>query len=323
MTVAPAAGAGTPSARAPRLAMATSASASAVAARHWSPAAAPLIRRAICFSRPRTGGRSSEIDPAMGMQPFERSGNCLTSYILPALRRQLLKPGLKALRAARCKQRGPMPGLGTQHRHGKAGSCGDFAGMANIPALEPGRGRLEMALQGKSVAFPGEGLVLVAWRRGEQARAFRQIESVAMPMQHRRAVAEWRQAGSAPDLGELQRRPADLLARAGVDTRTQRARHELAAEADAEHRPAAGETMLDDAQLVHEEGVELLLIGADRPAQHDQEIRRRHLGSGEVVDRSIAIGDRPAATLEQRGEGAEILERDVADGDGAGHRTCA
>src|SRR6185437_13717172 len=116
--------------------------------------------------------------------------------------------------------------------------------MADIPALKPRCLDLDMALQCEAMPLPGEGLVQIARRRGEEPGAFGQVEGIAMPMQHRRVVAQRRQARGAPRIGELKRRPADLFAPAGIDARTERPRHELAAEADAEHRPAGGEALL-------------------------------------------------------------------------------
>jgi hypothetical protein len=69
---------------------------------------------------------------------------------------------------------------------------------------------------------------------------------------------------------EDQRRPADLLARTRVDTRPQRPRNQLRAEANPERGPIRRQSVFQNAQLVLEERIARILVGADRPAKDDQ-----------------------------------------------------
>jgi len=46
---------------------------------------------------------------------------------------------------------------------------------------------------------------------GEQLRALRQIEGIAMPVQRQRRIRERRQATGAAGVGECDRREADFL----------------------------------------------------------------------------------------------------------------
>src|SRR5579883_975594 len=233
-------------------------------------------------------------------------------------RREPVEPFLQARGGARRERRCPPLRLLTQRRDADIWRRADLAGMADIPALELTRLDLDMTLEGEAVPLPGEGLLSVARRRSEMDGALRQIEGIAMPVQHRR-VAERCQAGGAASLAQKQRRPADLLAAAGIDAGAQGACHHLGTETDAEHGSPRGEAFADRVELVGDEGIDLLFIGADRPAEDDQEIGRRDVRGLEIIDRRLAIGDGPAAALQHRGKAAEILEGDMADGDGLGH----
>lgn len=166
------------------------------------------------------------------------------------------------------------------------------------------------------MAAAGKCLVLVIFVCGKSRRGGGQIEGVAMPVQNGRFAAQGRQAGRAAGLGQRHRPPADFLEVAGIDAAAQRFRHQLRAEADAERRPLPTEAMLDQRDFTDNEGVVLGLVDADRAAENDHEICIPDRGVVEVVDRGIAERDVPALALHDGREQAQILKRNVAEGDG-------
>ena len=175
-----------------------------------------------------------------------------------------------------------------------------------------------MELQREPVPPEGERLVRRARCCGEVFGALRQVERVAMPMQHRHAC-ERRQRRAHSGLAQFHRRPADLLEARLIDARTRRARHELRAKANPQHRAALGKAPRDERDLGAKKGIVALLIDADRPAEHDEKIGRAEFGRGEIVHRGAAIRHLVAARRERCGERIEILERDMAQRDGALH----
>src|ERR1700744_5930639 len=110
--------------------------------------------------------------------------------------------------------------------------------MANEPSLEACGRDLRMKLQRQTTRADREGLALIALGRCEMHYAPRQVEGIAVPMQHARSRSIQFGEGTGRSLrGERYRRPADLLALgARVDCRAEGGGHDLAAETDAEHR---------------------------------------------------------------------------------------
>src|SRR5512132_4512563 len=121
---------------------------------------------------------------------------------------------------------------------GDIGRRRDLASVSDEPALEAGGGDLRVELQRQSGATPREGLIFVVRGRGEPDRTRRQIERVAVPVQHRLAATGKPNERRPPSLRtQGERPPADLLARPRIHPRPEPARHQLRAEADPERRP--------------------------------------------------------------------------------------
>ncbi len=175
-----------------------------------------------------------------------------------------------------------------------------------------------MELERQRRGPPSEGLVRAERACGEARRPRRDVEGVAVPVQHRGAV-EMRKRPCLALGRERDRCPADLLDAHGGDARVEGRCHELGAEADAEHRAPGGKTSLDQRDLAREERIGVGLIGADRPAQDHQQVGRRRVGPGEVLHGGIEIGDVMAAPGEQRAQQAQVLERDMAQRQHLGH----
>src|SRR5258708_27101217 len=76
--------------------------------------------------------------------------------------------------------------------------------------------------------------------------------------------------------------------------------------------------MGDEAELVLEEGIGRGLVDADRAAQPNHEIGVPEVAGVEVVEPGLAVADAEAALPQHRREAAEILERDVPDGERGG-----
>ena len=123
---------------------------------------------------------------------------------------------------------------------------GEFRRVADKPFLEIAGAHFRMALKGKRGFAPRECLMQAGFRAGQQDGVLRQIEGIAVPvehegvlrgeMTHRRRIARGRQQ---------QWRPADFLRAAGIDRSAERAGDELRAEADAERRLVGVEPLLD------------------------------------------------------------------------------
>jgi hypothetical protein len=72
---------------------------------------------------------------------------------------------------------------------------------------------------------------------------------------------------------------------------------------------------------LRDERVGLVLVGADGPAEHDEEIGIARLRK--VVATGLDVVDGESAGIEHARERAEVLERDVADRDRAPCRVTA
>ena len=174
------------------------------------------------------------------------------------------------------------------------------------------------------MAAPLEGLVAAQVGGGQALGTFGQIEGVAVPVQHGgKGAVERGQHGGCAFGGELQGLPADFLGGAGVDARAERTGHELCTEADAQRGAIGLQAGAQQVQFVVEEGVEGFLVGADGPAEHDEQIGRESIQTREGVDACIEILHGVAAGAQQGGEGSQILEGNVADGDGVFHGRAA
>lgn len=174
----------------------------------------------------------------------------------------------------------------------------------------------DVELQGKTAGVVVKGLIVVMRVAGEAAGAFRQIERIAMPMQHLGALAgELGQRGAEAFGRQRDLAPADLFHRPLVNSGAERGGHELCAEADAEHGLATRQAPLDQLDLGRQEAIGGDIADPDRPAEHHDEIGIANRAVGKLVRAGLAVGDIPAAPIEHPGEIAEILEGDMADCD--------
>src|SRR6185369_9875046 len=107
------------------------------------------------------------------------------------------------------------------------------------PGRDHRRVELAVKLQGVTARPQPERLVRADLRRRQMDRAGRQVERVAVPVQHHLARAQAAQRRLAPDADEVDRRPADLAPVVGIDARAGAGRHQLRAEADAQRRLVA------------------------------------------------------------------------------------
>ena len=69
---------------------------------------------------------------------------------------------------------------------------------------------------------------------------------------------------------------------------------------------------LDQVELIDEEGIAVILIGTDRPAEDDHKIAFAGVDGGEIGDPGIEIGGPVAMSVEASGQGAEVLERQMS-----------
>src|SRR3546814_5399200 len=101
----------------------------------------------------------------------------------------------------------------------------------------------------------------------------RQVERVAMPMQHGRG-SELTQRRLRASRAERNWLKADFLGWSGVHPCTQRPRHELRTKTNAQRRAVCRKPLLQKLQLLRQEGVFIILIGLDgRSEEHTSELQ--------------------------------------------------
>src|ERR1700730_16315476 len=196
----------------------------------------------------------------------------------------------------------------------------EFRRVADEPWFDPGGWvDLGMELQAENVGTRGKGLVAAHRGRGEMDGAPRQIEGVAVPMQHRRSRQMPQRCGCG-GIRQIDRPPADLLDTGRIDSCAERAGDELGAKADTESRPAGAQPGFEKIEFLAEKWIFVVFISADGRAEHDDEIWCH--GIGEIAAANIAITELIAGPRQRLLEGTEILEMNVPyDGRGF-HRHC-
>src|SRR3546814_10672 len=142
----------------------------------------------------------------------------------------------------------------------------------------------------------------------------RQVERVAMPMQHGRG-SELTQRRLRASRAERNWLKADFLGWSGVHPCTQRPRHELRTKTNAQRRAVCRKPLLQKLQLLRQEGVFIILIGPDGTAKNDDEIGFHRLQRPELVDAYIIIMNFESRLMENRLESAEIFKSKVTDSD--------
>jgi hypothetical protein len=184
--------------------------------------------------------------------------------------------------------------------------------VADKPRFDPPRVRLDVELQAERSRPDAERLDGAQFGRCEALRARRQVAIIAMPVQHGQAF-EARERRRAASVRQFDRRIANLLARAGSDPRAERRRHELRPQTHAEDGPLLIETAADRLDLFDKKRVGVSFVDAERAPEHDQEIRGKQGGIGQVVDARLDIGERVAGFGKGVAPDADVLERDMTD----------
>src|SRR5262245_52328323 len=134
-------------------------------------------------------------------------------------------------------------------------------------------------------------------------------------MEHHTARLDMLEAGSASLGSEVESPDADLFLGARVDARAEHSRQQLSAEPNAKHGRPLLEAALDQLQLLDQKRVAILLVGADRPAQDNQQIVAAEFHGREIVHAGVEIARSTAARGEQPVDDPKILEGHVANGD--------
>src|SRR5579885_205397 len=133
------------------------------------------------------------------------------------------------------KMRSVPSGVLSELGYGQFGG-GDLARVSDEPLLEARRRGLRMELERERIGAQRKCLVAAEGRGGEQRRALRQIERIAVPVQHRRVVSKMAQWRFAAFGGQRNRRPSYFLCAGRIDAGAQRPRHQLRAETDPDCR---------------------------------------------------------------------------------------
>jgi hypothetical protein len=146
-----------------------------------------------------------------------------------------------------------------------------------------------MELQRQQIAPAPERLVRIDMARCQQFDIARQIERIAMPVQHRHAVDMAQRAGLVVNSDRMK---AQFARAAGIDPRTQRGGHHLRPETHPQRRPVGIEPACQPPQLAGDPRMRVLFIDPHRPAHHDHQI-----GAGEVVAGKIGVAHIDAIDL--------------------------
>src|ERR1700722_17856998 len=105
--------------------------------------------------------------------------------------------------------------------------------MADITFPELARGGFQVKLEGEGVAPVSERLIFIMRVERQSLSALRQVEAIAMPVQHRGiCFLKGAQAGGCSVIGQVDLAPADFLDRARINPAAERSGHQLAAKAD-------------------------------------------------------------------------------------------
>jgi hypothetical protein len=144
---------------------------------------------------------------------------------------------------------------------------------------------------------------------GQVHRAFRQIEDVAMPVQHRQSRQRPHHIPACP--GQGKRLPSDLLGGPGIDPRTQRPRHQLGTKTDAQHRARRCQAPRDKGDFIRQIRDKAVphRCRSARPAQPAGRDRKAR----DINHAHVGIADVIAGIAQRLAEAAQILERQMAD----------
>jgi len=127
-----------------------------------------------------------------------------------------------------------------------------------------------MKLEAERVSTPGESLIAAFLSRCEQSRRFGQLEGIAVPVKHRgivlAQVANHRLASRGTE-GDLA--PSNFFESCRINARAQRPRHQLRPETYSDRRPIRAQPHFEQVQLIFERRIEIIVVCADRPAEHD------------------------------------------------------
>src|ERR1700730_9374369 len=177
--------------------------------------------------------------------------------------------------------------------------------MADEPWFDPGGWvDLGMELHAENIGTRGEGLVAAHRSRGEMDGALRQIEGIAVPMQHRRSreMPKWRGCGG---IRQVDRPPADLLDTGRIDSGAERAGDELGAKADAESRPAGNYACFEKIEFLAQKWILVFLVNTNGRAEHDDETVCNRIECREVAKANIVITELIAGPRQRLREGTE------------------
>ncbi len=139
-----------------------------------------------------------------------------------------------------------------------------------------------------------------------------------MPVQHG-YVAQFGKRRLLAFGGEGKRREADFLDAHGVDLGVHGAGDQLCTQADAQHGLAGLDALAHQLKFGLEEGVGLFVVGANGATQHDQQVSLHHLFGVKGFDGGVDVGEAVAGLTQNRGQGADVFEVDVAQCDGCFH----
>ena len=188
------------------------------------------------------------------------------------------------------------------------------------PAFNQRRIYLQMELQAIRIGPPAERLRLTGLGAGQVLRTFGDRETLAVPLEYRRVVAEWGEHGvGAARIGELQPMPADLRDRMLAHGCAECVGKQLRAQADAKDRFALFEHGLDHAQFGAQVRALCLVFDIHRTAQNDQPAITIHLRLRVRLPLEIDEADPVATPPDQRIQRAQWLGSNVLEDQYAGH----
>ncbi len=197
-------------------------------------------------------------------------------------------------------------------------SQAELGRVADQPGFDPLRVCLDVELKSEQVsAFP-ESLDGAIRRERKGVALRRQIEIVAVPMQHVTAF-EVSQRAFLPRRRQLDRTPSNFLRRTGRDPRPERFGHELRAKTYSKRRAQSSKPAGDRGQLACKKGIGVFLVDADRPAQHDEKITVFDLRGLKGIHAGIKVSCFEPALRKDWRQRAQILERHVTKNEAGLH----
>ena len=175
-----------------------------------------------------------------------------------------------------------------------------------------------MKLQGKLAATARKCLMRRQWRCGQQLASCRDIERVAVPVEHR-GTGKLRQRAAQPRCGHVHRAPAYFFLRPGIDLCAKGGGHDLRPKANAQQGLARSQPLRHHGPLVKQEGIDVFFAHANGAAQNHGQIRILPQIAGHGAHPGLHIGHVIAGLFQRLLKNAQMLKSHMLHGNTTFH----